>query len=278
MLIAFYSDIRGNAGTTSNLCCLAAYYAIRKKQKILLWENHRNWNRIEDNFTPRTRLSLLCESITPYHMNASKELFCRLQSKEKLELVWQVEELAEELYTDTLYYLPNRQIENALLEKELMKILPQFITLCRESEELVFVDLQDMNKASTQYILEKADLVMLNLMQHMNPFGKKELRKHISISNVRYLIGNYQPNSKINIKNIARKYKIPSMDIATIPYNILCKEAMSEGRVIDFISANIECKQGDYNYPFMYALEQAAKMLNEAMQSIDKGRCEDCCI
>lgn len=301
MLVAFYSDVRGNAGTTSNLCCLATFLAVRKKQKILLWENHTNWNMIRDNVTPRTKLSLLFESLDSYHMNGSKELFCRLQSKENLDLSCQVQELAKELYPDSLYYLENRQIKDSLFEKEIGRILPQFLKLCKESEDLIFMDLQDSSKDSTKYILEHADLVVFNLMQHVKSFDRL-FSNNNSMSNIRYLIGNYQPNSKINIKNIGRRYKIPIMDIAMIPYNTLCREAMSEGRLIEFITSNVGCGREDSNYSFIYAVEQAAEMLSDAVeevkqirkeenatlpikveteipiQSLNKGRCEDCYI
>ena len=300
MLIAFYSNVRGNAGTTSNLCCLATYLAIKRKQKILLWENHTNWNMIGNNVTEKTRLSFLCESLDSYHINGSKELFCRLQRSENLNLSSQVQELAKELYPNTLYYLPNRQIESSLFEKDIARILPRLIKLCKECDDLVFMDLQDITKESTRYILEQADLVITNLMQHVNPIDRKF--NDISISKIRYLIGNYQPNSKYNIKNICRRYKIPNMDIAMIPYNTLCREAMAEGKLLDFMVANICCTGGDPNYSFIHAVGQAVEMLNEAveevkqakeeqitalpikeetdipLQSISKGRCEDCYI
>lgn len=301
MLVAFYSDVRGNAGTTSNLCCLATFLAVIRKQKIILWENHTNWNMIRDTISPRTKLSLLCDSLNPYHINGSKELFCRLLSKENLDLKEQIQELAKELYPNSLFYLSNRQIKDSLFEKEIARILPQFITLCKEIDDLVFMDLQDSSKESTKYILEHADLVVFNLIQHSKSLDKF-LSNNMSISKIRYLIGNYQSNSKINIKNISRSYKIPVMDIAIVPYNTLCREAMSEGRLIDFITANAECGREDSNYAFIHAIEQAADMLNEAveqvrqyrkevitslpiqegtelpMQSHSKGRCEDCYI
>lgn len=299
MLIAFYSNVRGNAGTTSNLCCLATYLAIKRKQKILLWENHTNWNMIGNNVTEKTRLSFLCESLDSYHINGSKELFCRLQRSENLDLSSQVQELAKELYPDTLYYLPNRQIVSSLFEKDIARILPRLIKLCKESDNLVFMDLQDITKESTRNILEQADLVILNLMQHVNSIDRRLISNDISISKIRYLIGNYHPNSKYNIKNICRRYKIPNMDIAMIPYNTLCREAMAEGKLLDFMAANIECSEGDSNYTFIHAVVQAVEMLNEAveevkeeqitilpikeetdipLQSISKGRCEDCYI
>jgi hypothetical protein len=301
MLIAFYSNVRGNAGTTSNLCCLATFLAVSRKQKILLWENHTNWNMIEDTITPRTKLTLLCDSLNSYHISGSKELFCRLLSKHNLDLTEQVQELAKELYPDTLFYMTNRQLEDSLFEKEIARILPQFIALCKESDELVFMDLQDSSKESTKYILEHADLVVFNLIQHSNSLDKSFLN-NLSISRIRYLIGNYQPNSKINIKNICRCCKIPIMDIAMIPYNTLFREAMSEGRLIDFITANAKCGREDSNYTFIHGVEQAADMLNDAIeqvlqykketitslpmkaetelpiQSHSKGRCEDCYI
>lgn len=302
MLIAFYSNVRGNAGTTSNLCCLATYLAIRKKQKILLWENHTNWNMIGDNVTPRTKLSFLSKRVESYHISGSKELFCRLQQKENLDLSWEVKELAEELYPGTLYYLPNRQMESSLFEKDIARILPKLVKLCKENDDLVFMDLQDITKESTHFILEHADLVILNLMQHVNSSDGIVTCKDISISKIRYLIGNYQPNSKFNVKNISRRYKIPNEDIATIPYNTLCREAMTEGGLLDFMSANVECTRGDSNYSFLHAVGHAAEMLTEAIeearqdrneqvsalamkteavipiQSISKGRCEDCYI
>lgn len=301
MLVAFYSNVRGNTGTTSNLCCLATFLAVKKKQKILLWENHTNWNMIRDNVTPRTKLSLLFDSLDSYHMNGSKEMFCRLLSKENLDLSCQVQELAKELYPSYLYYLENRQKEDSLLEKEISRILPQFLKLCKESDDLIFMDLHDSSKESTKYILEQADLVVFNLMQHEKSF-ESLLSNNKSMSNIRYLIGNYQPNSKVNIKNICRRYKIPNMDIAMIPYNTLCKEAMAEGRLIEFFTANVGCSREDSNYSFIHALEQAAQMLSDAVEEIrqtrknkiitlstkeesdipihtlSKGRCEDCYI
>lgn len=295
MLIAFYSNVRGSAGTTSNLCCIASYLALQSQAKVLMWENHINWNAIGNNVVPMTRLSLLCESLESYSVNPTKELFGLLLTNVKVEVM--LTSMAKEVYSKKLYYLPIRQQEEGVYEKEILKVLPTFLELCKKSKEYIFMDIQDTTKESTQAILSKADLIIYNLPQNVRAFDKILMKlskkQSNSQSKVRYLIGNYQPDSKINISNIARKYHIAPEQIAAIPYNTSLQQALSTGKIIDFIVNNMNCNKRDYNYSFMKALQKATQMVVDgcefdynpqtckemnATMKTQKGRCEDCYI
>lgn len=300
MIVAFYSDVRGCSGTTSNLCSIATYFALTGNKKIVLWENHFNWNNITKNLKESKRNSSSLRELQVYQANGTKELFFILNTHNEYSLNNEKTLLSytEELYPNQLYYLPNQTTSSYLFEREIIHILPDLLTIFKKSDIVLFIDVQNLEKASSRYIIEQADIVVYNLTQDTRSYSNNDLDR--KDSKYRYLIGNYQPYSKNNVKNIIRKSKLNPMHVAIMPNNVALFEAFTEGKLINFLQSNLQCNTYDHNYSLLCAIEQSAKMIAEAIEEMrikddtnkvvfkDKsnpsrnhvieGRCEDCFI
>ena len=87
-----------------------------------------------------------------------------------------------------------------------------------------------------------------------------------------YLIGNYNPQSKSNLKNIIRKYSINKDLISVIPYCIDFKDALADGTVIRFLMRTYGCRRENENYYFISQAAKAAAMLDRRIEKIRKEK------
>ncbi|WP_167957386.1 hypothetical protein [Anaerosporobacter faecicola] len=270
MLIVFYSDIRGNTGTTSNLCSIASYLALTKEEKIILWANHRNWNEIQDLVTPRTRYQLLKEELTEYHMNGTKEIFCQLhrgRTEDKIDL----QHFSKEIYPGKLYHLINTIRSEVVFEKEISEVLQEFITLCKDSDDLILCDLQENKQRSTTQILEQADLVIFNVMQH-NKSVQSAMRIGKQYRHVSYLFGKYQSSSKINLRNIKRKYGLSKEQLNYLPYEPAFANAIQEGKVLEYLIGQLEGEKREKTCSFAHAIGVSAEQIYDAVYAIRREK------
>lgn len=61
------------------------------------------------------------------------------------------------------------------------------------------------------------------------------------------MIGKYQPNHTWNLRRICYRFHIPRQNIGVIPYNLELEEAVTYGRVLQFLNRNIDEKQNKEN-------------------------------
>ena len=59
------------------------------------------------------------------------------------------------------------------------------------------------------------------------------------------MIGKYQPNHTWNLRRICYRFHIPRQNIGVIPYNLELEEAVTYGRVLQFLNRNIDEKQNN---------------------------------
>jgi hypothetical protein len=107
--------------------------------------------------------------------------------------------------------------------------------------------------------LKAADVVVINLSQGMT-LSSLNIDKEILKKSV-FLIGKYDDNSKENISHISKKYGIDRNNIAFIPYNIHFNDAIHEGKLVAYISKNMNSKINDENLYFINKVFLATNMI-----------------
>lgn len=139
--------------------------------------------------------------------------------------------------------------------------------------EVLFIDASSGNNPLSKKLIEMSDLTVICLNQNMSV-----LDNYFSVfdpfirGKVFYLFGNYDYRSKYNIKNIQRKYRqINPSNSGIIPYNVVFKDSLTDGKLIDFIRDNINCSRCDENYFFIKKVRSATKriLLKIGMNTID---------
>lgn len=268
MKIAFWSNTRGKNGVTSNLTCVSIMGAIDGTRKTLLLENHYNINNLENALIKQDRTMVKEESYF-YNQIGLDSLIKRVHSRMVNES--SVQEASISLMNGTMHYIPQSHISNKeFFEYEFNQVIHPLFRVLEDFGDVVYVDTAGCDHLSSKVILNEADLVVVNLSQ--NPLILSNYFKNYSSLHEKavYLIGNYNPDSRFNLKNIIRMYHIDKNKIAVIPYNIEYKDAVAEGNAIRFLMRNFDCGKEEPNYYFIREVKKAVNMINNQMKNVRK--------
>lgn len=264
MKIAFWSNTNGRAGTTSNMACIAVMCSMIQKKKTILFENHGTIHNLEHILT-NTRGSVhnfLREQFAYYDQTGLESLIKRVHSNHTYEDI--MEDISMKFLQNLVYYLPrNLDLNQEYFEYELNQVIHPLLGFLEDAADYVFVDTASSQNLSTKTILDEADLVVVNLCQSKQVMDNFFHEYHGIMDKSVYLIGNYQPQSLCNLKNIQKCYKIEKEMTGVIPYNIEFHDALSSGSMIEFLTRNLACKQEDENYYFIQEVIKASKMIWE---------------
>lgn len=274
MKVAFWSNVRGASGATSNLACLSIMGAMDKIRKTVVFENHYNLNNLENAYVGPGNRNMIKEECFYFNKLGLDYLMKQLHSNIQNENM--VTSSAIPLMNKQIYYIPQSHIANKdFLEYELNQVIHSLFVYLEAFGDVVYVDTAVSEHLSTKVILNEADLVVVNLNQ--NPQVLSNFFENYSSirSKAVYLIGNYNHYSRFNLKNIERKFHIDKSKIAVIPYNVEFADALSEGTIIQFLSRNYGCTKNDNNYYFMNQVRNAMSMLEKNMHKIETEKVID---
>lgn len=274
MKIAFWSNVRGRSGVTTNMVCISALASIAGAGKAVLLENHYSCNSIANIVLPGEQVELLKESGRYYNREGMEYVLKGLYSgKDGGELL---RHAAMPLLYTSMYYLPQSYIINKeVFNYEFSLVYKKLFDTLEIFSDNVFIDTERNENLSSNAILTEADLVVVNLVQDkvaLNEFF--ENYSSIKEKSV-YLIGAYQPELLFNYRRICYEYHIPRDRIGIIPYNIELSEAMSEGRILQFLNRNYEKASGRENDYFMRHCKKSSIMVRKNLINLRKRKKEE---
>ncbi|MDF2539268.1 MAG: hypothetical protein K0S76_2289 [Herbinix sp.] len=268
MIIAFWSPIHGQAGTTSNILTTAMIAGLFYKKKSLLTQTHFNFNNLE---APLVGSNL---------KNTSSNDFFRDVGLDALIRSFKAAKLNKEILDNCCISFPNMNVSllpgtskrnKESFEFDMDMVLINLLRTVETMTDLLFVDISSGNNALSFKIITEADLTVINLSQNVGiidsyfqTFENQIPGKHF------FLFGNYDDNSKYNINNIRRRYLkfITPLNSGVIPYNTAFLDAQCDGRVTDYFRENIGSGKNDPNYYFIQrASKSASKIIKFAGQN-----------
>ena len=263
MQIAFFGNTRGKAGITSNMAAVSTFLALEMQMRLVLFENHFNLNNIENGFWENSYEDFVMETPFFYHHQGIDQVMKSLDSGIGLQEV--IRDAALEPVADRLFYIPQSNTGNKeVFEYELNRILDFLLMELSKFAQLVVVDTAAADNLTTKTILEKADLIVMNLCQDpyvlMDCFKRFGAIRHKCL----YLLGNYDKSSRYSVKYVMRQFEVPKDRIAVIPYNTEFRDAMSLGKLVAFLSRNAACSRQDENYYFIRELKRACSVIKKA--------------
>lgn len=267
MKIAFWSNVRGHAGVTSNLACISVLSALScPSERTIVFENHKNIVNLGNSYYQPHSAGCVREST---HYQAASGL------ERVLRLVEKGEELSEEnLYCLTedylgkrLFYLPSEPIKSSdYLEYYLEREAIRTMECLEQFSDMVMVDTSAAPLASSRKILQQADLVVVNLNQNM-PLLSHFFRNYSSIQEKAfYLIGNYDADSELTKAEIMKRFHIAGSKIGTIPHDIGFSDAMSKGQLIPFLLKNYSAKESATHQKFIKTVCETVSLLQEQIK------------
>lgn len=258
MLVTFWSNFH-QSGTTSNLAALSIMIALEYRLKVLVTHNQFERSGLETTFLDRQYVK---KELSQYrdvgldalsgfvrYSNADKEgisTFTTTIIKNKLDLLVGTTFTNRELYV-----------------KELNEVIDSVLMAVKEAYDLVFFDASGEDELKEK-IIRQSDLIVINLTQNYNAL-EHLFEQYGQIPGKKlYLLSRYDKDSRINTKNLQRRYGLKEK-ISVIPYNIQFSDACMEGRLVDFLMKNEMVDSEDDNFFLIKELKNTVTSILEAL-------------
>lgn len=238
-IVTFWNNSRGRTGQTSSAIAISTYLATQRNLKILLISTGCGDIKIKRAYGYHSKNEIAKEIMMQEDSNIDsgiQGLYKRVLSNRLT--AESIRNYANTIYNERLDALEGIDYNSSLDYEDMYQYYKDIIDAANQVYNIVFVDLNHgINNQETKIILEKSDIIIVNLEQDINEIKKfDELRFEEPLfleKNILLLLNRYDKYSKYNSKNISRLLKIKP-DVLAVPYNTSFSEAMQEGNVDGF--------------------------------------------
>ncbi len=262
--IAFWSNLHGQNGTTSNMLAASIMSVLLYNSKVFLGQSHYNINNLESPL-----IAVSQKDKKEYFMNMGIDAMVRSIKSTYLD-----EEIIDNCtlsyMNKKLILLPTSVKNNyKIYEDDLEKTIISILQATNKHHDKVFIDLNTRENVVTKKIIEDIDLLVVNLSQNLlvlNDYEETFLNKYKD-NKVIYIFGNYNCNSRYSLINLRKSYSwLKPNNSYVIPYNTEFSDSMSDGKIIPFFYKNLNIKKQDPNYYFIKEVKKLTKVIEEFMQ------------
>ncbi len=257
MVVAFYSPMHGQTGTSSNLLSIALLLALKYQKKLFLMESHFEKNALE---------SMLVKMPKPRELSVYEDFGIDLLTRSKVLINLAEEQLINASFSflnNQIHLLPGtRQIDRDIFEQSIHQTILDVIEIADLHHDMVLIDVNASKNRLSNQILERADLIVVNLSQ--NPWLIKQFFKESQNEKEKiiYLLGNYDKNSHFNLRNLSYEFPMLSgKNTATILYDGSWRDAMFDANTIAFMRKKINSEGKKKKGPFLDGIEKACHLI-----------------
>ncbi len=258
MKLVFWSNVHGQAGTSSNMLAAAMMNDLMYGNKSILLQTQFEMNQLEiPLLTERKR-----EQIRNYNIGVDRLIQgIRAGMNAKQLLTSSCISLSKQC----IDFLPGTNMHHReYYENGIKETFKEIIALAETCYEMVYIDASAGMNEFVQMIFEEADVIIVNLCQNKRVLEDFFLRYEIDAEKMIFVIGSYDFESEYNKKNLCKKIKALRKDITfTVPYNIQFRDAMSRASLTEFFLQNMECEKDDDNYEFIRELMELTHLLQK---------------
>lgn len=249
--------MHGQAGTTSNLLAIAIVNSLEYHYKNLITQTHFSLNNLEAPLL--TKSSLFTRE---FYMDVGIDALSRSIKSSKLDTAI-IEDSSISLLNKKLNLLPGTtKLNRDLYEGDISKTISNILQAIATCHDIIFIDINSGKDPLSMKLLQSVDLIVVNLSQNKSLIEDYMLNYNFHSKKVFYLFGNYDKNSKYNMKNLMKSYSwLNNNNLGVIPYNTEYKDALSDGQVISYFLKNLTCSKEDSNGYFMQEINSAIKKI-----------------
>jgi hypothetical protein len=250
MQVTLWSPVHGQTATTANTVAISVMTALIYNIKTMITHTHFNKNTLEATLLDKSFLKSDLVDLTDTGMDAITRNFKLSRTDPDMIKNYTTTILKNRLDILIGTQTPNRDIYMQGMEENIQKI----IEAVEKSYQLAFVDLSSGISALSQKLMDKSDLIIINLCQNLHildDFFKNDvLIKYFAGKNCFYVISRYDVNSRLNLKAIKKRYGI-KRNLFSIPYCSEFSDALGFGKTVEFLMKEISCEAEDVNYRFI---------------------------
>ena len=262
MKIAFWSNARGKCSTSSNLACIGVMNAILYGKESVIFENHINLSGISNYLEKKDTMGLLREKNLYFNNIGMESLLKKIYTINKDKHIGRGYALS---YADKhLYYIPTSGIVNSeVYTYELNNCVVDMMDRLEREFGCVMADASGDNNISTKVILEQADKIVVNLTQDKNIIDNFFENFSSIIHKCVFIVSNYEPSGQIRDDYLVKKHGVRREKVGIIPYSFELRDALLQGKLVEYISRNIACKRRDINFYLINELKRTCALVME---------------
>lgn len=262
MKIAFWSPFHGT-GATSNMLAISLMFSEHKElsKKCLITQTHYNMNNLEkpllgdvENagaFFRDTGLDALCRTFKRGDFTESDIDKCAIKVSKNLYLI-----------AGTQAGKKGDLYRSAFESGESKEIIEKSIDLADKFYDIVFVDTNPGQNSQTKGLLERCDVVVVNLRQDGESLEDALDMPVLKDKKVFYLYGSYDSYSKYTLKNIRKMHKeLNKYNSGGIPHCTQYMDALTDNKVLKYISANLYADEDHADYEFFQSVYEVAGLI-----------------
>ena len=260
--VAFWSNIHGQNGTTSNMLAAGIMSVLQFNSKVFICQSHYKLNNLEGPL-----LYLSKKEKNSYFMNVGIDAMIRSIKSKYLE-VEIIENSTFSYMNKKLMLLPTTIKNNCkIYEEDLETTIVSILQAVEKYHDIVFVDVSSRDHHITKKILENVDYIVVNLCQNiqvLNDFEENFL-SDLQNNNIIYILGNYDPDSRYSLANLRKNYSwLRPKSVGVIPYNTEFMDSMSDGKIIPFFHKNYNNDKNDANYYFINEVKKTTNLIHDS--------------
>ena len=261
MIIAFWSNANEKCSVTANMAAISMACVIRYPYSVVMMENYLSRSNLKAAFYGRENISFVNEVGTNYYDgNGMEGLIRKIYRGDDTNYI--LNSYVKQIIPNRLSYIPQRRIiHNEIFDYEFEQGIEHLLKMMEGYADISFIDTASHHNGSTKTILEKADLIVVNLYQNQSILDDFFQNYSSLISKSVFLISKYEYHTNMSSKKISHRYDIPSENLIAIPENELFQIACRNGGVKDFIDSYNNCGKESVNFLFMHAIKKAAHLI-----------------
>lgn len=242
-VVSFWGNNAKETGQTLAVVAIGTEMAIDHNNKILIVSTGFRETTMEDCFWERRKNN----GIVPENgvkiggiANGFEGLIKVIQSNRTSSNI--IRDYAKVVFKGRLDVLPSPTTQDPKVYNTVTSYYKDVLKFANKEYDLVLVDVDKrMSVEDKSAILQESDAVMITFKQGLEEIEEiKQLREQYpdkKKTNIIFMMGKYDFDSKYNVKNITRMLK-ETKEISVVPYNLGFYEASMEGKVADFFLNN----------------------------------------
>lgn len=266
MLVAFWSSAEIRTGVTTNTALVSHFYAQRYKKKVALFENHVPCRYgLEDILIGKKHLPFLFEEPIYYNRNSNINYIYGLM-KAGLP-VGRLSNAALPMAEGKLHYFPQFSSNHNLFDYEMNKIIDRLLDELNSRYEVVFSDLRRLHTMTTKKIIERADLVFINVPQEELDIDSILEEHSIDRRKVYFIISRYKKMKNVAFEEFISKYGIVNEKVSYIPYCEALMRICRNGNLSSFLTKNLWATRGERSYELISQLRKLTNFIKAMIEN-----------
>jgi len=240
MKVLFWSNTRGQAGTSANMIAVAMMNDLLYQKKSILLQTHFDLNQLEAWLLERKKRELVCD----YRVGIDQLIQGILSGMNTRQLLM---DCCLSVTEECIDFLPGTNAKHReVYEQGLQEAYHTILNLAQQCYEDVFIDACTGMNPFMEKLWDEADYVVVCLSQNIRILNDFFQNYTYDRKKTLFLIGNYDKRSELNLKNL---------------FNVEFRDAMSLAKIKDFFYQNIHCDKEDSNFEFIDQVKGFASLL-----------------